>query len=178
MNFFKALFIILIPYCGYAQTDDSLRCQYLLKSSFQKESITVKDYYLPIACFPFKRNSSSKTSFKNEATDIINKALTLRTDSFTFEKNGKLIFTAVVHLSPKKVLKVKDIQLNKEHIYDLDLEGEIPANRAIEIVLNKYDKKNTKTDNGYLFFNDKRYKIIENHIIEKRLFDLIFDKAK
>lgn len=171
MKNLSILLFSLIPAIGFAQADQKSINDYTLKQSRQVDGIKVNNYYLPLKNVLTGGN-------EQDASVIINKALTLRTDSFTLERDGRLLYTAVLHLSPQRVLKVKDLASNEVKTFKLDLEGEIPANRAIELVMNKYDSEKTKTENGYLYFDKKKYKIIENDNIQKRLVALAFPKAK
>jgi hypothetical protein len=98
--------------------------------------------------------------------DILKAATIFKTDSFTVEKNKKILYSMILYVnSSSSYLSVTNIVTGKQRNFPCKFDGVISANRAIEITGKRYDNKGSVID-GVLNFNSVQYKIVSNKEIE------------
>lgn len=168
-----SILILLFSLISVAQSQEMTENNFLLKKSNVINGLTLKNYYFPLKDFDQHESGSKSLSKQDYLSEIVTTGIELKSDSFTVAKDNNLLYTAILSVYPEKTLLLNNIISKEVKIYPFNVVGEVTENRAIELILNGYDKKNAKTEGGYLYFNKKKYKIIKNEDIQKKLLDLI-----
>ena len=166
MKILSAIFITTLPFGLFAQTKNNPSVNSYEKLSFENEGFLVKDYYIPLDGNINNNNSAIYLSKKPGMDDILKAATIFKTDSFTVEKNKKILYSMILYVnSSYSYLSVTNIGTGKQRNFPCKFDGVISANRAIEITGKRYDNKGSVID-GVLNFNSVQYKIVSNKEIE------------
>jgi predicted small secreted protein len=148
-------FIMTLPLCTIGQTK---QMNANLKRTITVDDVVIRQYYFPISGSITKGKSEKKQDYLDE---VIQEAVTLKSDSFTVTKDKSLVYSGSITLSDENVLTIKDEKNQRVVRKLINQEWKISVNRAIEIVLGKYQKKGSKIDGDYFYFNHHRYKIMQ-----------------
>jgi hypothetical protein len=166
MKILSAIFITTLPFGLFGQTKNNLSVNSYEKLSFENAGFLVKDYYIPLDGNINNNNSAIYLSKKPDMDDILKAATIFKTDSFTVEKNKKILYSMILYVnSSSSYLSVTNIVTGKQRNFPCKFDGVISANRAIEITGKRYDNKGSVID-GVLNFNSVQYKIVSNKEIE------------
>jgi hypothetical protein len=173
---FAVLLTILFLGNTYAQTDKYGNPVF--------NSITINQqhfdtYDLVWSYYTLKNNIENKGSSvyvsENPSLDQVeSSALKLPADFFMILKGRTVTGMILIRNNPGRVFFILDGS-RKATEAKCSLEGDIFENRANEIINEKYDPK-AKIENGYLFFNNKKLKIIYNKELTESIIALINDK--
>ncbi|WP_413667661.1 hypothetical protein ACEN9X_24690 [Mucilaginibacter sp. Mucisp86] len=166
MKILSAIFITALPLGLFAQTGNHLPVNSYEKLSFENAGFLVKDYYIPLDGNINNDRSAMYLSKKPGMDDVLKAATTFKTDSFTVEKDKKVLYSIILHIDPSSsYFAVTNISTGKQRNFPCKFDGVISANRAIEITGKRYDKNGSVVD-GILNFNSAQYKIVSNKEIE------------
>jgi hypothetical protein len=177
------LFSILTLCQVYGQTDKHGNPVFNSVSTSEKslDGFTLISNYYTLKNNIDNRNSSVFISASPQLVDIESAALKLPSDFFILTKSGKMVAMVLLQNEPRREFMTIIMSSNKQSTYPCTIKGDITENRAQELLKEGYDPS-ASIDKGYLTFNNNKYQIIPNKIIEEAVLDLIkkekLDKKK
>jgi hypothetical protein len=120
-----------------------------------------------------ENNKSSVFLSKAPTLNEVEKAaINLQSNFFIVVKKGRIINMISLKQQSGIKLTILNPYTRKVDEADSDLEGDITETRANEVLKNKYDTT-ARIENGYLFFNNNKLKIIPYTAIKKAVINLI-----
>ena len=118
------------------------------------------------------KNSSVFISSQPTLDQIGTAALDLPSDFFILTKGSRMINMLMIVNKPKRSFLLVHPNSPEPIQYKCKLKGDISENRAKEIIKENFDSS-ARIENGRLYFNGNKYKIISNEEIRKAVVDLI-----
>ena len=159
------LLLAFLPLVSYSQVTPSYHSYN--KLSFETGDYKVTDYYIPL---DKNINDSSSALFiakKPTREQLIIVAITEQSDSLVITKMGLPVY--MIKLSAGEGgINVTDLKTGQRKSFAL-ANGDITANRAIEIAGSDKDKGSKGMRDGVLYYNKKQYKIVSNEVIKEQL---------
>lgn len=172
----KILCLLLFTTLAFSQTDRNGNPVFN-SVSLQEQSFS--DYTLSTNYYPLKNNIDNRGSSvfvaENPSLEqIITSAIELSSNFYLVLKDGNTIACMLVlgNLNDKIVLAADPQNPHSPSKYKLKLKGDITQDRAEEILHENYDQS-AKIENGTLYFNKKKYTIIHNADIIKRIVQIV-----
>jgi hypothetical protein len=146
-------------------------------NSVTTDEETIGDFLLISSYYTLKNNIADKTSSvfisDSPTLDQVEQAATnLPSDFFMIRKDSAVLNMIMLMEKPARQYFVVNPATGKNEQFPCTLKGDITENRAREIVEENYDQK-ARIKGHYLYFNDKKLRIISNADIRKDVLALI-----
>ena len=183
MKFLLSLLTTLLTLSCFSQTDHNGNPVF---NSIPMGEDSLNGCQLLANYYTLQNNIDNKTtavyiSDKPSIDEVTKAATNLPADFFILVKNGQVVKLILINSYPKKWILVSTPGEAEPKKYKNPLGGDIPENRANELIKAGYDATATISD-GKLSFNGKRYTITTNQEIKAAILDLIrkehFDTAE
>lgn len=178
MKLISVFLILFVSFHTYSQKDKNGNP---IVNSVTIDEIQQDGFKLSVNYYSLGNNISNPNSavfISNSPTKDEIEKVTLEMFSYFYLviKNQEVVSIITLNIHPESSLLVVDPKTNRSRKFEIRLRGKIVKDRATEIIREKFDLA-AKIDNGYLYFNDHNFQIIERDAVDKAVVKLIRDES-
>ena len=141
------------------------------KLSFETADYKVTDHYIPLDKNINDSSSALYIAKKPNREQLIIAAVTEQSDSLVVTKMGVPVYMIKLSVGPGG-LNITDLKTGRHRLFAL-ANGEITANRAIEIAGSDKERDSKGMRDGVLYYNKKQYTIVSNEVTKEQLSTLL-----